>query len=48
MSLIKENKKFKRKKEQKLVTNPSGNIERLKNREFELNQQTIKEQQTKH
>ncbi len=45
MSKIKENRKFKRKKEQKPTLNPDGKIET--NKKFDLENRTIKEQQTK-
>lgn len=48
MSMIKENKKFKRTKEQEIATNPDGNTATNKNRSFNLETETIKEKQTKH
>lgn len=46
MSIIKENKKFKREKRQKSTTNPDGKLN--DNKKFNLEHKTIKDQQTKH
>lgn len=48
MSMIKENKKFERTKKQEIATNPDGNIIRNKSKNFDLESNTIKKQQTKH
>lgn len=46
MGIIEDKKKFKRKKEQKNPTNPTGNINQKTN-QFDIDKKTIKEQQTK-
>ncbi|WP_439131010.1 hypothetical protein [Polaribacter sp.] len=46
MSIIKENKKFERKKTQETTLNPDGKLD--KNKKFDIKNKTIKEQQTKH
>ncbi|CAH8293201.1 hypothetical protein EV196_103143 [Mariniflexile fucanivorans] len=46
MGIIEDQKKFKRTKEQKTPTNPTGNINQKTN-QFDINAETIKKQQTK-
>ncbi|WP_298998106.1 hypothetical protein ACOKFD_01095 [Flagellimonas sp. S174] len=46
MGIIKDNKKFKRRTEQKNPTNPTGNISQPTNR-FDIDERTIKKQQNK-
>lgn len=46
MGIIKDNKKFKRKTEQKNPTNPTGNISQRTN-QFDIDEMTIKNQQNK-
>lgn len=47
MGIIRDKKKFKRKKEQQHPTNPTGNLNRERNN-FDIDKETIKEQQNKH
>lgn len=46
MGIIKDNKKFKRTKEQTHPTNPTGNTNQKAN-QFEIDKKTIKKQQNK-
>lgn len=47
MGIIKDKRKFKRKKEQQYPTNPTGVINQERN-DFDIDKETIKEQQNKH
>lgn len=46
MGIIEDNKKFKRKKEQKTPTNPTGNTN-IETNDFDIDEKTIKKQRKK-
>jgi len=46
MGIIEKNKKFKRKEEQKIPTNPTGNTN-IETNDFDIDEKTIKKQRKK-